>query len=615
MEKEQWFETVERVVTGTYTMQKTWIENHRLGWDEEMAQRSAQEMYNRIYNFKFLPPGRGLWSMGSNLTLKKHLYASLNNCAFVSTSEMVDNPVKPFIFMMDSLMLGVGVGFDTEGAGKVMIKKIDHTLETETYVIPDTREGWVVSLEKLLNAYFVNGKKVEFDYSLIRGKGLPIKGFGGISSGPDPLINLHSQISEIFDRMADQAITIRNIVDVMNLISVCVIAGNVHRSSQICFGYPESNEFLDLKDYQKNPDRAMHGWSSNNSIFANLGMDYTKVCERITNNGEPGIAWLKNMQEYGRMNGTKDYKDHRAKGGNPCLEQTLEPYELCCLVETFPNNHDDLQDYLRTLKFAYLYAKTVTLGKTHWPETNRVLLRNRRIGCSMSGIAQFVSNNGLPVLKEWMEKGYGIIQEYDKTYSDWFAIPRSIKTTSIKPSGSVSLLAGATPGIHYPESNYYIRRVRVAKNSNLLKPLIEAGYHVEPSVTESEVMVVEFPIKIGDKIRTVADVSMWEQLNMASFAQRYWADNQVSCTVTFDPFTEGSQIKQALNIYQYQLKGISFLPKITNKSYYKQLPYETITKETYEKMIENITEINFSKKGIMEDMEIEKFCDGDSCQI
>jgi ribonucleoside-triphosphate reductase len=95
------------------------------------------------------------------------------------------------------------------------------------------------------------------------------------------------------------------------------------------------------------------------------------------------------------------------------LEQTLESYELCCLVETFPNNHESLEEFCETLKFAYLYAKTVTLGPTQWPETNRVTLRNRRIGCSMSGLAQFIESRGLDELKRWCEKGYQTIQESD----------------------------------------------------------------------------------------------------------------------------------------------------------------------------------------------------------
>ena len=98
------------------------------------------------------------------------------------------------------------------------------------------------------------------------------------------------------------------------------------------------------------------------------------MAERLRVNGEPGLAWLENMQKFGRMEDGPNWKDRRVKGGNPCLEQSLESYELCCLVETFPARHKSLEEYLRTLKFAYLYAKTVTLRMTHWPETNRVML-------------------------------------------------------------------------------------------------------------------------------------------------------------------------------------------------------------------------------------------------
>ena len=121
----------------------------------------------------------------------------------------------------------------------------------------------------------------------------------------------------------------------MNLIGKCVVAGNVRRTAEIVFGEADSQEYLDLKNYEVNPHRAEYGWTSNNSIFAELGMDYTEACERVKLNGEPGFAWLENMQNYSRMNNGPDYKDHRVKGGNPCLEQSLESYELCCLVETF----------------------------------------------------------------------------------------------------------------------------------------------------------------------------------------------------------------------------------------------------------------------------------------
>ena len=323
----------------------------------------------------------------------------------------------------------------------------------------------------LLESYFHGTAPVEFDYTKIRPAGEPISGFGGVSSGHEPLQEVHEAIRKVLDKNSGKPITITTIVDIMNLIGKCVVAGNVRRTAEIVFGDPHSDEYLDLKNYKVNPHRDQYGWTSNNSIFAELGMDYTDVAKRIVDNGEPGLAWLDNMKKYSRMKNGGDWKDHRVAGGNPCLEQSLESYELCCLVETFPANHESLEDYKKTLKYAYLYAKTVTLGKTHWSDTNRVMLRNRRIGCSVSGVAQFITKNGMEDLRTWLEDGYTTIQEWDKIYSDWLAVPKSIKTTSVKPSGTVSLLAGATPGLHYPESRFYIRRIRLSKHSELLEPL------------------------------------------------------------------------------------------------------------------------------------------------
>ena len=611
---ERWWETVQRVVEGTYNMQMNHIESHQLGWNPWQAQKSAQDMYDRIFNMKFLPPGRGLWAMGTPITEKKGLYAALNNCAFVSTKTLKEDYAKPFCFLMDASMLGVGVGFDTKGAGEIVVKGVQSNRDEQVYEIPDTREGWVESLKLLLESYFHGQAPMKFDYSKIRGAGEPISGFGGVASGHEPLEEIHGDIKKVLERNSGEPITITTIVDIMNLIGKCVVAGNVRRTAEIVFGDAHSEEYLDLKNYKVNPHRETYGWTSNNSVFAELGMDYTEAAKRIVDNGEPGFAWLENMRKYSRMKNGGDNKDHRVAGGNPCLEQSLESYELCCLVETFPSNHDDFEDYARTLKYAYLYAKSVTLGKTHWSDTNRVMLRNRRIGCSVSGVAQFITNRGLGELKNWLNDGYDVIQEWDKMYSDWFAVPKSIKTTSVKPSGTVSLLAGATPGLHYPESRFYIRRIRLSKHSELLEPLNKAGYKVEPAFgSEDTTMVVEVPVDVGEGIRTAAELSIWEQFNLAAFLQRHWADNQVSCTVTFNPDTEAEQIAPCLNYYQYHLKGISLLPR-HDYGAYKQMPYEAIDEKTYKKEVKKLGKLSF---GVIknEEADVDKFCNNDSCEV
>jgi len=612
---EEWYETIERVVNGLYNIQKEHILNNNLGWSESKAHESAEEMYDRIFNMKFLPSGRSLWALGTSLITEKKLYAALNACSFVSTKNIDTEFTKPFEYMMDMEMLGVGVGFDTKGASKIIIK--EPNFNTFDYIVPDSREGWTESLALLLNAYFKGDPMPIFNYSEIRPEGTPIKTFGGKCPGYKPLEDLHKGIMEKLDAQIDKPISITNIVDIMNMIGVCVVSGNIRKSAQVVLG-DTSDEYLKLKDYKWDTltetfkgsqiKRAKFGWTSNNSIIAELGMDYTKVAEQTALNGEPGYYWLKNAQAYSRL-GEVDWKDHRAVGANPCLEQTLESYEMCCLVETFPTRHKDIEDFTRTLKFAYLFAKTITLGQCHWPETNRVQLRNRRIGTSVSGIAQFLENHSIHELKQWLNIGYNTIKMYDDIYSEWLAIPKSIKVTSVKPSGTVSLLAGVTPGIHFPESNYYIRRIRLAKNSNLIPLLKKAGYKIEEANEDPETtLVVEIPVYAGN-CKTINQVTIWEQLLLASFLQEHWADNQVSCTITFKEW-EKNQIKPALEFFQYKLKGVSFLPKANSISY-PQMPYEEITKERYEELVKQIK--SFNSKEITEDSKPELFCDNESC--
>lgn len=644
---EDWWETVRRVVEGTYNIQKAHCKRYGLQWKDRKAQASAQEMYRRIFNFKFLPPGRGLWTMGTNIVYEKGS-ACLNNCGFVSTVDLDVDFSAPFCFLMDMSMLGVGVGADTKGAGKVVIQ--EPTFDPEVvHEIADSREGWVEAIRVVLEGFAGNNTIPTFDYSKIREKGSPIYGFGGVASGSEPLQKLISEITEILSNKIGEKITSTVIVDLFNVIGVCVVAGGVRRTAEIMFSDPDDEEFLSLKDPTeldkwkhiakelkekgldkiKNGDKeeftpeylavqkkinthplVTHRWASNNSIFGTAEMDYGPIVENIANNGEPGVIWLDNMRKYSRMNGVVDWKDERAAGCNPCAEQTLESFELCCLVETFPSKHESYEDYEKSLKFAYLYAKTVSLVRTHDQRVNAVMLRNRRIGCSMSGIVQAFEKFGRRnFLDNWCDSGYEYIQKCDKYYSEWLCVPRSIKTTSVKPSGTVSLLAGTTPGIHYAHSEYYIRNVRIQDTSPLVEACRKAGYPIEPCVYSPNSLVVSFPVKEEIYNKGKKDASIWLQVTNAVELQEKWADNQVSITVTFTK-EEVSEIKDILEIFGPRLKSISMLP--INDHGYAQAPYITITKEQYEEMRESITEINLSESIHEQD---DKFCDGDTCTI
>ena len=175
-------------------------------------------------------------------------------------------------------------------------------------------------------------------------------------------------------------------------------------------------------------------------------------------------------------------------------------------------------------------------------------------------------------------------------------------------------MAGATPGLHYPESRFYIRRVRLSKHSELLEPLKKAGYLIEPAFgSEDTTMVVDVPVDVGEGIRTASELSIWEQFSLAAFLQRHWADNQVSSTVTFDPQTEANQIAPCLNYYQYHLKGISLLPR-HDYGAYKQMPYVSIDENEYNIQVKKLGKLSF---GVIknEEADVDKFCNNDSCEI
>jgi adenosylcobalamin-dependent ribonucleoside-triphosphate reductase len=607
--KEKWHETVKRVVEGCFTVQKKHCYVHKVPWNNTKAQNSAKIMYELMFYMMFLPPGRGLWMMGTEY-IEKNGAAALNNCAFMSTKNMAQDPIEPFKFLMDMSMLGVGVGFDTKGANSLIIKKPEY-VKTKA-IIPDTREGWVETMAITLNGFFTGSQIPEFDSSEVRPAGSPIKGFGGEASGPGPLMELVENIKRLLTPRIGKPIRSTGLVDICDMEGKCVVSGNVRRSALLSLGEDTDENFVDIKNWEKYPfENSDDGWrwASNNTVKVNVGQDYRKIADRSSVNGDPGYLWLENARKYGRMVDPPNNADYKAEGCNPCSEQTLEDRELCCLVETFPSRHKSYDDYQLTLKYAYLYAKTVTLIPTHWHQTNAVMLRNRRIGTSQSGIIDSFVANGRPETLQWCDQGYRYLRKLDNIYSDWLCIPRSIKITSVKPSGSVSLLPGVSPGIHYPHAEYYIRRVTVATNSMLVKIMQKAGYKTELNQKDNTATLVQFPIKSENFIKGKNETTMWEQLINASDYQKWWCDNQLSITVSFKE-DEARDIANALSIFDTALKSVSFSPI---GGVYPQMPYEEITEEKYNKMVSKLSKPDYSR--FLEDAVGEKFCDTDKCQI
>ena len=1078
-DNEDWSDVVIRVVQGAISIRKEHYVRNSLRWDDDHWQPWARDMAISLFKMEWLPPGRGLWMMGTDFVYERGSMA-LNNCSACDTK---DDLVHCAEWTMDGLMNGVGVGFSTNWRGTATAAD---KADNEMIVIPDSREGWVQSLISLMCAYidsprYGKNKFPIFDYSQIRAKGLPIKGFGGQSSGHEPLKKMHTRIEGYLDAFCAGELVVpskeatdwapateevtkpyshtRLIADIFNSIGACVVAGNVRRSAEIALGDVHDKDFINLKNYEMNPERMEIGWMSNNSVTLKPDdgfEDFSYIpdmAKRNVDNGEPGMINLYNMQKYGRygkespdeaslcnpcfhantliatadgrnavtikqladegkdvpvysmdqvtgemsvqwgrnprmtghnkkllrvhfegsnkgeyldvtpnhkfilndgreleakdlspgdslpqfkkgQNGKDDYvvvysqnkritehrmiakfhdpvgfaknynedvsngfchtrgvvvhhkdenktnnqpdnleittaSDHNrihnaeyigennpmygkkqtdatkdlirnkanernkdpeykrkvsaavntpenleagskrmklvreqelityydevekqnhngldlvrlsptclqvartcendkcacafmspwakreiafcsracantksesialrkagqkktfegkakemfhkqvmlykdlieagetvdkkkfestckaagvsrrfnaksdnewiAKGWNDfkerangynhrvswveelegdhtvynitvdnnhtlavvtkggssiaqtgvivsnCGEICLESFELCNLSETFPHRCADLDTFNKALKFATFYSTSVSLLPTHRPETNAVIAKNRRIGVSISGIAQWVSGAapegwGLmnyTRLTRILREGYKIVKDENTRLAKAAGVPPSIRVTTIKPSGSISLLAGATAGVHYPVSRFAIRRMRIGNDSPLVPALKEAGIPHEPDTYSDNTLVFEFAIDHGD-VRPVTEVSPWEQFSIVAMLQRCWADNMVSATVYFDKEKDANDVEKLLAMFIPVLKSVSMLPHAGHG--YAQAPYEPITKEQYEERRNAYQKPKFAAvKGSVPMGS--KFCDGDNCML
>lgn len=681
---EEYWQTCVRVVEGVSSILKQHVRDTGQPWSDTEEQHHAQAMFRCMWDFKFTPPGRGFWGMGTE-ALERKGSAILNNCGFVSTERLAEDFSEPFCTLMDYSMLGVGMGFDVLGAGKVSL--VAAKRGDKVFVIEDTREGWIDAVRVLLEAYVGKGEMpLVYGFDKIRKEGLPLKTFGGTSSGPAPLMRLLRSLENLCEDQVGKAVTATFITDVMNMIGVCVVAGNVRRSSEIALGSPNDPEFLGLKnnealgalftkqytlatenaewsalqskvqkirttmyglsvldekyaalqskidklakkqaeilaqlpewvEIQKEIDQhplMTHRWASNNTVMCELGnTNYAEIMEHTIRNGEPGLAWPEIFKAYGRLSDLPNYKDKKAKGFNPCGEQTLHDKELCCLVETYPTKHDSLQDYLHTLKYAYRYAKAVTLVPTHNKKTNAIMVRNRRIGTSMAGIAEMYSKLGMTKCIEWWSKGYLEICYWDVEYSAWLGVNESIKKTSIKPGGTTPLLVGVEGGLKLPTSQYYMRTIRIDHISPLVTALKEAGYRVERDRTTPRTMVAYFPCKAPDGVRLATDTSVWEQAAIFTALQKFWSDNMVSATLTFQPH-EAKDLARLVEAYEGQWKCVSFLPLSTHG--FLQAPYTPCSKEQYDEARAKLSPVTFDGLTVGHDTE-DKFCSGGICEV
>lgn len=587
---EEFDDTINRIIIGCNKQLK-------VGFTKE----EEDELRQYFLSLKGSTAGRFLWQLGTK-TVEKLGLLSLQNCAFT----LVNEPIRPFTWAMDSLMLGSGVGYNIQREHVYELPKVKKVkiIRQDTndadFIVPDSRAGWVDLLHRVLEAHFITGKGFSYSTTCVRGKGTVIKGFGGLASGPEELCYGMSEINKVLNNRAGKKARPIDCLDIMNIIGYIVVSGNVRRSAQIAIGDMDDLQFLNAKrwDLGNIPSwRAM----SNNSVVCN---DFSQLPDQIwdgyNGTGEPyGFINLANARRMGRV-GETQYPDFGVQGFNPCAEQGLEDKETCCLAETFLPNIESKEQLLKVLSYLYRICKHSLTLPCHLKETEAIVHKNMRMGIGITGYLQATEEQ-----RSWLSDAYLYLRQFDKEYSAKHGFPESIKLTTMKPSGTLSLLAGVTPGAHPAFSQYYIRRMRIATNSNLIKVCKDNGYPMEfqrnfDGTEDKSTMVISFPCSVPEGTTVAKDMTAVDQLNVIKRLQTEWSDNSVSVTIYYKK-EELPEIKKWLSEnYNDNIKTVSFL--LHNDHGFIQAPLEEITEQEYldmKSVVTPITGVSFKEEDII----------------
>ena len=601
-DNETWTDTIRRVVEANLSMAAA------------INEQEAKSLYHLFWTGQALPPGRGLWTGGVEGIPADARY----NCWYTTLYGIDD-----WCWTANQLMLGGGVGVglsevDTlpvvqrEPAARFAVRcsEIHPNVgevspdskeflngQTPIFTVPDSREGWVEALRKVLSSAFY-AKDLIVDVSEVRARGLPIKTFGGIACGPGPLTKLLRNAWLIVRGASGRRLNSVEALDITNYIGLCIKAGNVRRSALITIGDAYDQAFRDAK---KDMDKVIsHRHTSNNSIAFRSweqlqDFDWDSLVTDMAENGsgEPGILNLPLVWK----------TDPGAKGVNPCGEVPLHDREACNLAEVFPAKFEDSTDSELVFKLITRYCLRQRLAPLLDEKADSVQKQNMRVGVGLGGLCDFNWTDNQ--LNRW----YTLCREEASSYSKELGVSDPIAVTTVKPSGTISLLNGSSPGIHAPYAPYYIRRTRIAKNDPMALAMMEAGVPFEDDIYDNSghTWAFAFPMK-SDSKTTVQNETIRDQFDRQKAVQGSWADNAVSATLSFGE-NEREDLADCLKEYVPFLKSTSALPKVHG---YAQPPYQAIEKDEYESLYAQIQHSHPLVRG--GDMEAEE-CSSGSCPL
>ena len=571
---ETWAETVERCVNGALEIGTPWT-------DEE-----AEIIYDHVFHLRASFSGRALWQLGTPL-IKKFNAASLNNCYFTNIESIED-----FELLFDYLMLGGGVGFSVERSKIHELPKVKSSVKIShertndaDIIVPDSRQGWRRLLHSVLKSYFETGKSFTYSTILIREFGAPLKSFGGTASGPGALVDGIADICKVMDNREGKKLRSVDVLDICNIIGRIVVSGSSRRSAQIAIGDPDDVLFLRAKNWGGGDVPAWRA-NSNNSIYA----DYyehiqPELWKGYLGNGEPyGLLNRRLARKFGRIG--EERPDKSIEGFNPCAEIALGDGESCNLATVFLPNITSLEQFKEVSRLLYMLQKQITRLSYPYEKTTEIVRKNARLGQSVTGVLQATEDQ-----LSWMADVYTYLDNFDIEYSTKMGFPRSVRLTTVQPSGTLSLLPGVTPGIHPAFAKFYIRRVRFSAADPLVDGLRKRGHKVVWDIgldgrEDHTKYVVEFPCKSPENAVLAEAMTAVEQLEWVKRMNAEWADNAVSVTVYYRK-EELESIKEWLaKHYDTGIKSVSFL--LHSDHNFPLPPYEQIEEAQYHATVAKI---------------------------
>jgi ribonucleoside-diphosphate reductase alpha chain/ribonucleoside-triphosphate reductase len=637
--REYWWETVKRAVEYNCNLVPT-------------TKAEAETLYDNIFNLRQFLSGRTFW-VGGTPVAKNYPMANYN-CAFT----VVDR-FKAFRDLFYLLMVGSGVGIrilkdDVKKLPKIRSqfevihedytpvekeKREDNTSltfsnnTTARLRVGDSKEGWVQSIgyffELLHSNEYRNVKTIRINYDNVRPKGEPLKTFGGTASGHESIKNMFLKIDKVLKKRGSisdsDKVKLKPIdcLDVANIIGENVVVGGVRRTAEIALVDADDEEAIGAKNnlYKKIDEQwkvdkdIIHRQMSNNSIYYKEKPTREQLhwqIEQMRYSGEPG--WVN--EEAGKK------RRDNMNGVNPCGEILLDSNGLCNLttinVHSFVKKDGtlDLEGLEQAQKLSVRAAYRMTCVELEIPEWNAVQQRDKLTGCSLTGWQDMVNACNLDkkeqakILKKLKIAANEEAEKYAKSLGE----KTPILVTTVKPEGTLSQLPTVSSGVHYSHSPYYIRRVRINANDPLVKVCEELEYNIFSEVGQDEktctTKVIEFPVKSPEG-KTKYDVSAIEQLENYKMFMENYVDHNCSITVHVRD-DEWDKVEQWVWDNWNDVVALSFLSLDDN--FYELLPYESISKEKYEKMSSEMKPFIPSLLGKYEKVETELDIGNESCE-